>query len=367
MKILASLIIALLASADAMAQEPRFNAATGRMEGLAAITESASTVKLLGLGMTLRNREIHVEWTGQSAKTTWIGEVSEFPGSPAIFTTIDSFTSGTLLLPGMTIGFLPNGRVVLGEGHLRCGTPDRPEAYGRDLVSDPKRRRDPPAPRPAELRLGLPFSSRAAALAGSTDAMRAFLLHEQDVLNEGIRASGASGDWRIKVVGTELQPKYDEANPKKSGFKYLNEKNMKGYRYRKDIQAHLVLLVAESVGLGLGGSAFQYTGHKEDGYGLVRFDQVLNGALMHELGHETNMLHETGFYACPSGGTRLDTDFATVMWQDPIPVPCSAGVLQQYSNPAATAFGNTQTGDANHCNVCRARVALDRLYTFNRR
>jgi len=367
MKTLASLILALLASV-AWAQEPQFNAATGRMEGLAVVTQSASTLKLLGLGMTLRNREIHVEWTGQSAKTTWIGEVSEVPGSAAIFTTIDSFTSGTLLLPGMTIGFLPNGRVVLSEGHLRCGTADRPEAYRRDLVSNLKRRRDPPAPRPAELRLGLPFSSRAAALAGGTDAMQAFLLHQEDVLNEGIRASGAASDWRIKVVGTELQPKYDESNPKRSELKYVNEKTLKGYRYRKDIQAHLILMVVSTLfNPGLGGSATQYTGHKEDGYGLVRFGQIINGALMHELGHEMNMLHETGFYACPSGGTRLDMDFATVMWQDPIPVPCSANPLQQYSNPAATAFGNTPTGDANHCNVCRARVVLDRLYTFNRR
>jgi len=89
--------------------------------------------------------------------------------------------------------------------------------------------------------------------------------------------------------------------------------------------------------------------------------------LMHELGHLMNMLHEAGFYACPSGGTRLDTDSATVMWQSLIPVPCSATPIQQYSNPAATAFGNTPTGDVDHCNVCRARVTLDRLYTFNRK
>ena len=267
----------------------------------------------------------------------------------------------------MTIVFLPNGTVVVGEGHLACGTPDRPESNDGALDLVAEARPIPHAPRPVELRLGLPFSPRAAALAGDVAAMQAFLLHEQDVLNEQIAVSGASGDWHIKVVGTELQPKYDERNPKKSEFKYVNEKTLKAYRYRANVQAHLVMMIVSSLNPGLGGSTIQYSGHKEDAYGLVVFSQIVNGALLHEIGHAMNMLHATGYYACPSRGTRLDTDFSTVMWQDLIPIPCSATALQRYSNPAVTALGNTPTGDATHCNVCRARVALDKLYTFNKR
>ena len=76
MKVLAStLALVFLTSIPAGAHQPRFNAATGRMEELSAVTEGASTVLLQGLGMKLRTHDIRVEWTGQGAKTTWIGEV----------------------------------------------------------------------------------------------------------------------------------------------------------------------------------------------------------------------------------------------------------------------------------------------------
>ena len=158
---------------------------------------------------------------------------------------------------------------------------------------------------------------------------------------------------------------YDENEPKTSSETYVAN----AFRpFMKNNHADLLLLVAaKHPRAGLAGSACQYTGSSSCSTGILDITQFFSGVTLHELGHLLSATHEAGFFACPSHGQLLGKDFETVMWQDGIPVECSAERLMQFSNPQVIFPGSgLPTGNTTHCNACRIRTVSQKVSNFRK-
>ena len=356
-------LLLLLAASPILPQELTLAADnTGRLRGLDLVAATApQKIRLTELGMTLDRDTLREDVTEtREVKQTWLGTIRGIKNSRVVFTSVGGLTAGVVTLPGLGLLILPDGRIWKDEGHIACATreDDSPTPNWEEDVSSAQTQ-----PKPSEIRLALPFSKQAASLVGGAVALRTILWNKEDLLNENLRASGLDKDLTIKVVAVR-QVNYEENDPRRSSVGYVD----KAFRaFMNSNKADLLLMiVARHPTGGAAGSACQYNGRSDCAAGIVDV-RYMTYAVLHELGHLLSARHELGYFACPSGGQRLGTDFVTIMPQEEthIPAACSPLRILQFSNPAAT-YNGTPTGNATHCNACRIASVAPTVANFRK-
>lgn len=337
------------------AEEISFKSA--RLKDLSAFTDNVPTEVKLDRLLNLQMRSFNREWSDGDFVTTWIGDVVRVKNSFAVFTTVNDVTVGTLRMGGMGFTILPDGRVIQSEP-FTCGTPTPQYQISLDLILDAAQFKAEPSPiaKPAEIKVGMPFSVAAAKAVGGHPAMRALIRNQEAVVNKALELSGLAGEVRVKFVGIKQVP-YEETKPSRSLFNQVNEKNFK--KYRNQYGADLVLVTVAQLPAGLGGTALQYSGKGEDAYGIVLWSQFANGVVVHEWGHLMNAHHPHGVLRC---STEQSRGFATIMFTGIAPSGCDAVHEIFFSNLGL--YNLIPAGDSSHCNACRIKQVITTASKF---